>query len=173
MIMNNMEKRERPVKQATLCVIVDRAKNAILLGMKKRGFGVGKYNGFGGKVMPGEAYEQAMIRELREESGLDYDITALEEVGEFDFYFPHKPEFNQTVHTYLIEKIAGNPRDSEEMAFKWFPVPEIPYSEMWDDDKHWLPLVLMGQKLYASFVFKPENNENVVASKEIKEVPGF
>lgn len=168
-----MEKRERPTKQATLCVIIDRAKNSILLGMKKRGFGVGKYNGFGGKVMPGETYEQAMLRELQEESGLNYDITHLKKVGEFDFYFPHKPEFDQTVHTYLIEEIKGIPTESEEMSFKWFPLAEIPYSQMWDDDKHWLPLVLAGQKLNATFIFKPENNENVVASKEIIEVLDF
>ena len=168
-----MEKREKPITQATLCVIVDKEKNSILLGMKKRGFGVGKYNGFGGKVMPGETYEQAALRELQQESGLDYDISELEKVGEFDFYFPHKPEFNQTVHTYLIEKIRGNPQESEEMTVKWFPVSNIPYSEMWDDDKHWLPIVLAGKKISASFIFRPENNENVVASKEIKEVFGF
>ena len=27
--------------------------NQILLGLKKRGFGMGKYNGFGGKLEPG------------------------------------------------------------------------------------------------------------------------
>lgn len=31
----------------------------VLLGMKKRGFGAGKWNGFGGKVQPGETIEEA------------------------------------------------------------------------------------------------------------------
>ena len=30
-------------------------RDSILLGMKKRGFGVGKYNGFGGKVEKDES----------------------------------------------------------------------------------------------------------------------
>lgn len=38
----------------------------VLLGMKKRGFGMGKYNGFGGKVEPGESIEAAaLVRQLR------------------------------------------------------------------------------------------------------------
>ncbi|MEK7504190.1 MAG: hypothetical protein AAB550_01680 [Patescibacteria group bacterium] len=36
------------MKQATLCFLVK--DNQILLAMKKRGFGVGKWNGVGGKV---------------------------------------------------------------------------------------------------------------------------
>lgn len=34
----------------------------VLLGMKKRGFGAGKWNGFGGKVQPGETIEEAARR---------------------------------------------------------------------------------------------------------------
>ena len=36
------------MKQATLCLLVK--DNEILLAMKKRGFGVGKWNGVGGKI---------------------------------------------------------------------------------------------------------------------------
>ncbi|KAG5643695.1 hypothetical protein DXG03_009744 [Asterophora parasitica] len=42
----------------------------ILLGYKKRGFGVGMYNGFGGKVEPGESSLQGALRELKEEAGI-------------------------------------------------------------------------------------------------------
>lgn len=46
------------------------AKDQILLGMKKRGFGMGKWNGFGGKVEPGETIEEGALREMAEESGV-------------------------------------------------------------------------------------------------------
>ena len=42
----------------------------ILLTMKKRGFGVGFWNGFGGKVKEGETIEAVAIRETEEESGI-------------------------------------------------------------------------------------------------------
>ncbi len=34
----------------------------MLLGLKKRGFGAGKWNGFGGKVNPGEDIVDAALR---------------------------------------------------------------------------------------------------------------
>lgn len=37
----------------------------LLLGYKKRGFGKDMYNGFGGKVEPGESVSEAAHRELK------------------------------------------------------------------------------------------------------------
>jgi 8-oxo-dGTP pyrophosphatase MutT (NUDIX family) len=48
----------------------DENDHQVLLGMKKRGFGVGKINGYGGKVEDKETNDQACIRELNEESTL-------------------------------------------------------------------------------------------------------
>lgn len=43
-------------------VLVRNDVGDILLGLKKRGFGEGKWNGFGGKVEPGETIHQAAAR---------------------------------------------------------------------------------------------------------------
>ena len=45
--------------------------NKILLGYKKRGFGVGRFNGVGGKLEAGETIEQAALREVKEEINVD------------------------------------------------------------------------------------------------------
>lgn len=45
----------------------------ILLGMKKRGFGAGRWNGFGGKVLSGETIEETAKREIREEAGIEVE----------------------------------------------------------------------------------------------------
>lgn len=55
-------------KILTLCMVMKDGK--LLLGMKKRGFGMGRWNGFGGKVEAGESIEEAAKREVFEESGL-------------------------------------------------------------------------------------------------------
>ena len=55
-------------KILTLCMIYQHPK--ILLGMKKRGFGKGRWNGFGGKLNDGESIEEATIREVRGETGI-------------------------------------------------------------------------------------------------------
>ena len=41
-----------------------------------------------------------------------------------------------------------------EMKPKWFLHRDVPYDDMWVDDKYWLPQVLLGQKVEASFKFK-------------------
>lgn len=43
----------------------------VLLGLKKKGFGQGYYNGFGGKVEPGETIAEAAHREVRQDSCCD------------------------------------------------------------------------------------------------------
>ncbi|GAJ07377.1 unnamed protein product, partial [marine sediment metagenome] len=54
---------------ATLCFFIKENPKLILLGMKKRGFGKDKYNGFGGKINPDETIEEAAVREVQEEIG--------------------------------------------------------------------------------------------------------
>lgn len=157
---------ERPQTQATLCIPLK--GDEVLLGMKKRGFGIGKYNGFGGKVKSEETIEEAALREFQEESGLCSKLEHLLKVAEIDFYFPHKPEYDQTVHIYTISTFSGEPKETEEMAFQWFNRKDIPYHQMWDDDKYWLPLVLEGKCLRGTVIFKEENGENVVEYKEIE-----
>ena len=47
-------------KLLTLVFVLEPGK--VLLGLKKRGFGVGWWNGFGGKVQPGETVEMGAKR---------------------------------------------------------------------------------------------------------------
>ena len=82
-------------KVLNLCLIVENGK--ILLGMKKRGFGAGRWNGFGGKVQSEETIEIAAKRELREEAGIEAEF--LEKVGIIDFEFKGNPEILQ-VHIF-------------------------------------------------------------------------
>lgn len=55
------------MKQLETTLLLLRKGNEILLAMKKRDFGVGKYNGIGGKLEENETPEMAMLRETKEE----------------------------------------------------------------------------------------------------------
>jgi 8-oxo-dGTP pyrophosphatase MutT (NUDIX family) len=141
------------MKQATLCLLVK--SDQILLAMKKRGFGVGKWNGVGGKLdfeKGDKNILDAATRETKEEIGVD--IKNPEKVGLVHFLFPYKPEWNQDVHLFLVKEWEGEPIESEEMNPKWFDLKDIPYDQMWSDDKYWLPTILGGNKFEANFVFK-------------------
>jgi len=86
-------------------------------------------------------------------------------VGTFHFRFPYKEDWDQDVHLFLVKEWEGEPAESEEMMPKWFKFNEIPYETMWDDDKHWLPLILANKKIEADFIFK---EGEIISSQDIK-----
>jgi len=145
----------------TLCFVYEHPR--ILLGMKKRDFGKGKWNGFGGKVMA-ETLEDAARRETREECGLE--IKSMEKRGILEFEFVNNPELIQ-VHVFQVLEYSGEPSESEEMRPKWFHIDEIPFAEMWPDDVYWMPLFLRGKKFRGKFTFG-EGGE--ILEKELEEV---
>lgn len=64
--------------------------NQILLGMKKRGFGEWKWNGFGGKNKGNETIIETAIRELYEESWVTIIASQLEKAGILHFFLSIK-----------------------------------------------------------------------------------
>ena len=140
------------LKQATLVFLIRKNKfgiKEILLAMKKRGFGANRWNGVGGKVETGETIERAAIREAEEE--ISVKIKDFYKVAELSFYFSENPDWNQTVYVYLAESWEGEPIESEEMCPQWYTLDKIPYDAMWPDDIFWLPEIIQGKKLKASF----------------------
>jgi len=136
-------------KVLTLCLVQDVGR--ILLGKKKRGFGAGKWNGFGGKVEPGETIEEAAKRELREESGLE--AQELEQCGRLVFEFQGDPVLLD-VHIFRVLLFTGKPQETEEMQPQWFFHDEIPFAEMWLDDPYWMPLFFLKRKFEGEFLFE-------------------
>lgn len=143
-----------------------RKGDQILLAMKKRGFGAGKWNGVGGKIEAGETLHDALVRECQEEIG----VTPIDwkQVAELDFVQDATTDpWHMYVHAYISENWEGDPVESEEMRPEWFTISDIPYKDMWDDDEFWLPKVLAGELVYGEFTFD-ENDK--MTSHDIRQV---
>ena len=134
----------------TATVIFLRKGKHILLAKKKRGFGVGKWNGPGGKIEPGESLLDTVTRECQEEIA----VTPISpcKIAQLHFYFP-EGQTDWLVHVFECRDWEGKPAESEEMAPRWYHLDKIPYADMWEDDEHWLPHVLQGKNLIGHFDF--------------------
>lgn len=155
-------------KLLTLCIIYQPPR--VLLGLKKRGFGMGRWNGFGGKVAADETIDECVKREVFEEAGVE--IKNPIKVGIIEFTFQNNSDILE-VHIYRTGEFSGQPAESDEMAPKWFLVDEIPFEKMWADDKFWLPLLLSGKKFKGKFLFdRPSdvNHPGKIITQELFEV---
>lgn len=161
---NNFEEIKRKI--LTLCLL--RNGEQVLLGMKKRGFGEGRWNGFGGKVQEGETIEEAAAREVLEECGLI--VKNLEKFGQLDFEFHNNRGEILEVHLYKSVNFEGELQESDEMLPQWFEVTEIPFAEMWPDDIHWFPLFLEGKKFSGRFLF---GDDDIVLEQKLAEIESF
>lgn len=152
------------MQKTTLLFLHKPKEKKILLAMKKRSFGKGKWNGVGGKLNGQETVKEASIREVKEEIDVMVSHDDLIQVATIDFSFHNKPEWNQQTHVFFVEKWDGDPKETEEMSPKWHHVDSLPFENMWVDDPHWLPLVLQGHKLNASFIFN-ETGDKILEMK--------
>ena len=59
-----------------------------------------------------------------------------------------KPNEANTTFARALERAP-----TDEAAPLWFPVDAIPYDEMWEDDRLWLPLALAGEPFAARWIF--------------------
>ena len=158
---------DRPRKHLTLLFLIDQSTSKVLLGLKKRGFGVNKFNGFGGKLEPGESVLEGALREMEEESGIKLQRASY--AAHVYFEFEGKDDL-MSVH--ILRAFTNNNEiteaiESEEMRPEWFSFLELPWNKMWIDDFYWLPYVLQGKVFRARFLFRGHDQ---IISHIIKEV---
>lgn len=136
-----------PRQRATLLFVV--RDDEILLIRKKRGLGAGKINGPGGRIDADETPLECAIREVQEE--LLITPTGVEPCGELMFQFVD----GLSIHGYVFiaRSHDGEPTETDEAIPLWTPVDAIPYDQMWQDDRLWLPLMLKGRRFVGRFLF--------------------
>jgi ADP-ribose pyrophosphatase YjhB (NUDIX family) len=152
------------LRQSTLCFLIE--NNKILLAMKKKGFGAGRWNGSGGKKKPEDKNIKVTTkREMFEETTVI--PRKLKKVAVLNFYFPDKSDWNQQMFVFITHDWSGTPAETEEMTPRWFNINKIPYGQMWESDTLWLPKVLDGKIVEGNFLY--DENQKML-EHEITEV---
>jgi 8-oxo-dGTP diphosphatase len=129
--------------------VYTRRDNDVLLIHKKRGLGAGKVNGPGGRIEEGETPEQAAIREVHEEVGLQ--VSDLEPRALLHFAFTNGLHLDVTA--FIAQTYAGSLLETDEAIPFWCELEEVPYDRMWEDDRAWLPLIFRGYQVEGWFLF--------------------
>ncbi len=154
-------------EKAVLCFVCRGSE--LLLIHKKTGLGAGKVNAPGGRIEKDESAYDAAVRECTEETG----ITPVAPVkrGELSFIFADGYSLHGTV--FFAEEFFGTMIQTREADPFWCERKDIPYNDMWSDDRWWLPIALEGCEFDGRFVFDGDIMLSgfVIGPKGITSVP--
>ena len=100
----------------------------------------GKYNGLGGHMEPNEDIGTCMIREIREEAGIEVRKMSLRGSINWTNFGPNGEDWLAFV--FLVEEYEGEPAaSSNEGPLQWVPIDKIMELPIWPGDRYFLPLV--------------------------------
>jgi 8-oxo-dGTP diphosphatase len=128
---------------ATLGYILSEDRQRVLLIHRNRhpdDNHFGKYNGLGGKLEAGEDVVTGMMREVREESGLECRSLRLR--GTINWPGFGKQGEDWFGFIFVIDRWTGTPHEGNaEGTLEWVDVTRMLDLPLWEGDRHFLPLV--------------------------------
>ncbi|MSO65412.1 MAG: GNAT family N-acetyltransferase [Alphaproteobacteria bacterium] len=132
-----LTRRSKPIVPVVAVVLID-ADDRVLLAQRPAGkVMAGLWEFPGGKIEAGETPETALIRELREELGVDTEASCL---APLTFASHSYPDFHLFMPLFVCRVWKGRPTAKEHQALKWVPIPRLSDYPMPPAD---LPLVAM------------------------------
>jgi 8-oxo-dGTP diphosphatase len=126
----------------------------LMLKKPRRGWWVAP----GGKVEPGESLSEAVMREIREETGLAIEQPQLRGVFTILLEEDNRLVDHWMLFTFYTESFSGDLlEESEEGVLEWVPVSELATRPMAEGDRQFLPrLVKSGELVTGKFRYTPE-----------------
>jgi len=144
-------------KELAICHVI---KNGTLLLIKgEEGINKGKWNAPSGELASNERPDKAAMRHAFQQTGLY--VNKVVHHGTIRLFLNGKVEYDYKLQIYSTKIFSGDLKPNIKGEARWFNTNELPFYEMWADDKYWVNLVLEGKKFDADF-FLDEKNENVV-----------
>ena len=146
------------MKIGTLCYITKKNKTLMMHRVKKKNdMHKNKWNGLGGKVIPGETPEECIIREVKEESGLEL----IEPIFKGIITFPKFDGLEDwMVFVFVAGKFTGNLMQSSEGILKWIPNENLMELELWEGDKIFMNWLNNKKIFSAKFIYNKKSLEN-------------
>jgi len=135
---------------ATLCYIKHNGQTLMVYRNKKpNDIHAGKWNGLGGKFESSETPEECVLREVREESGLEITHPKLHGL----VMFPGFKGADWYVFVFTATEFTGELISSPEGELKWIPDEELEFLSLWPSDQYFFRWMREGKFFSAKFVY--------------------
>ena len=136
---------------ATLCYIKRNGYTLMVYRNRKvNDIHKGKWNGLGGKFEPGESPEECVIREVREESGLEIRKPQLHGL----LMFPNFKGDDWYVFVFTAREFGGALIDSPEGRLAWIPDEKLTSLNLWESDHIFFPWLERNKFFSAKFIYQ-------------------
>jgi 8-oxo-dGTP diphosphatase len=131
---------------ADQCVLVYPKRAKVRLARHKRGPFKGKLSGYGGDIEENDGSPRAAAcREFEQESTAT--IRQLDDLQYLGVVYFYRKGRCITCFVYTVEKWEGELKETEEMGQPVsYSLRALPFHEMTEGDRHWLPQLLQGDK---------------------------
>jgi 8-oxo-dGTP diphosphatase len=123
----------------TLCFVMHESQVLLLRGAPHKRLWAGHYNGVGGHVESGESIDAAVLREVKEETGLAVRDLRLRGIVHIDI---GDPVLGVLVFVFTAVALETEVSPSVEGMAEWLPVADLPVADMVEDLPVLLPRVL-------------------------------
>jgi 8-oxo-dGTP diphosphatase len=138
---------------ATLCYLKHDGHTLMIHRIKRANdIHAGKWNGLGGKLEPGESPEESIIREVREESGLEMVNPHLRGL----LMFPAFKGLDWYVFVFTATEFSGELHENEEGFLQWIPDAELETLPLWPSDHIFFQWMREDRFFSAKFVYEGE-----------------
>ena len=142
--------------ETVLCYIEKDHKFLMLYRNKeKNDLNHGKWIGIGGHLEKGETKEEALIREIKEETGLT--LLSYKHRGNIIF---QNEEYEEVMYLYTSDCFIGEVRECDEGELSWVDIDKVMSLPSWEGDKVFLPLLIHTDK-FISLKLRYENDHLV------------
>ena len=127
------------MRETTLCYIENDGCYLMLHRTKKKNDGsFEKWLGVGGKIEPGESPEECILRETKEETGLN--LTDYKYRGKVNFYSDQWED--EIMYLYTATGYTGQLIECNEGELQWIPMNQVINLKLWEGDKIFLKLLI-------------------------------
>lgn len=137
-------KKKIKMDKTVLCYLF-KGDEVLLLyrNKKKNDINQGKWIGVGGHIEKGESPEEALNREVKEETGL-----TLKNYSKKGLLYFVNGNYEEVIYLYSSSSFIGELKECDEGELKYFPKNQIFDLPMWEADKIFLKYLLSNEPYF-------------------------